>query len=66
MSPSAVMDGFGSLKGFWGMIRGTFSMYRDEHALKLLNEPMPHGRVPLVQIAEPAPTLEETSDSRIG
>jgi hypothetical protein len=55
------MDGFGSFKGIWGMIRGTFSMYRDEHALKLLNEPMPHGRVPLVQIAEPAHSLEETS-----
>ena len=43
------------------MVRGTFSMYRDEHALKLLNEPMPHGRVPLVQIADHAHSLEETS-----
>jgi hypothetical protein len=48
--PSAVIEGFGSLKGFWGMMRGTFSMYRDKHALKLLDEVMPHGRVPLVQI----------------
>jgi hopanoid biosynthesis associated radical SAM protein HpnH len=59
--PSAVIEGFGSLKGFWGMIRGTFSSYKDEHALRLLNEPMPHGRVPLVQIAEPAPSMAETS-----
>jgi hypothetical protein len=59
--PSAVVEGFGSLSGFWSMIRGTFSLYRDEHALKLLNEPMPHGRVPLVQIAETEPSLMETS-----
>jgi hypothetical protein len=50
------MDGFGSLRGFWSMVRGSFSNYRDEHALRLLNEPMPHGRVPLVQIAEPEPS----------
>ena len=24
----AVMDGFGSLKGFWAMVRGTFSLTR--------------------------------------
>ena len=24
MSPAAVIDGFGSLKGFWAMVRGTF------------------------------------------
>ncbi len=41
--PTAVIDGFGSLKGFWAMVRGTFSLYKDEHALKLLNEPAPHG-----------------------
>jgi hypothetical protein len=55
------MDGFSSLRGFWAMVRGSFSNYPDRHALKLLNEPMPQGRVPLVQIAEPAPSLEETS-----
>jgi MoaA/NifB/PqqE/SkfB family radical SAM enzyme len=27
--PTAVMDGFGSLKGFWGMVRGSFRSYRD-------------------------------------
>src|SRR6516162_9710398 len=48
--PTAVMDGFGSLKGIWAMIRGTFSKYPDTHALKLLNEPAPHGPATLVQI----------------
>lgn len=51
--PTAVMDGFGSLKGFWGMIRGTFSTYKDEGALRLLNEPAPHGASTLVQIEQP-------------
>jgi hypothetical protein len=55
------MDGFGSLKGFWGMVRGTFSLYKDQHALNLLNEPAPHGPAKLVQIAEPAHSFEETS-----
>ena len=41
--PTAVIDGFGSLKGFWGMVKGSFSLYPDQHALKLLNEPAPHG-----------------------
>jgi len=35
---SAVMDGFGSLKGFLAMVRGTFSKYPDPEALKLLAE----------------------------
>jgi hypothetical protein len=61
-----VIEGFGSLRGFWGMVRGTFSQYRDEHALKLLNEFAPHGTGPqspakLVQIKEPAHSYEETS-----
>ncbi len=51
--PTAVMDGFGSLRGFWGMIRGTFSTYKDEGALRLLNEPAPHGPSALVQIEQP-------------
>ena len=33
--PTAVIDGFGSLEGFWAMVRGTFSLYNDAHALKL-------------------------------
>jgi hopanoid biosynthesis associated radical SAM protein HpnH len=56
----AVIDGFGSLKGFWGMVRGNFSLYKDAQALKLLSEPEPHTSVPLVQIDEPAHSLEET------
>ena len=56
----AVIDGFGSLKGFWGMVRGNFSLYKDAHAIKLLDEAMPHGKAPLVQIEEPVEELEET------
>jgi hopanoid biosynthesis associated radical SAM protein HpnH len=60
--PTAVMDGFGSLKGFWGMVRGTlFSSYKDEQALKALNQWSPNGHVPLVQIEKPAHALEETN-----
>ena len=59
--PTAVIEGFTSLKGFWGIVRGTFSLYRDEHALKLLNEAAPHGPVSLVQIEKPARVLEETN-----
>jgi hypothetical protein len=59
--PTAVMDGFGSLKGFLSIVRGTFSKYPDQHALNLLNEPMPHGPAPLVQINSPAREFEETN-----
>jgi hypothetical protein len=58
--PTAVIEGFGSLKGFWGMVRGTFSSYKDAHALKLLNDSAPHGPANLVQISEPAQSLVET------
>jgi hopanoid biosynthesis associated radical SAM protein HpnH len=58
--PSAVLEGFGTLHGFWSLIRGSFSLYRDEGALKLLNEPAPHGPATLVKIAAPAESLEET------
>jgi hypothetical protein len=40
--PTAVMDGFGSLKGFWGMVRGNFRKYPDSAALKALDEPAAH------------------------
>jgi hopanoid biosynthesis associated radical SAM protein HpnH len=58
--PTAVIDGFGSLKGFWSMVRGSFSRYPDQHALNLLNEPAPHGPAPLVQIKHPDRELERT------
>ncbi len=58
--PTAVMDGFGSVKGFMSMIRGTFSLYPDQHALNLLNEPAAQGPATLVQIGEPSRELEET------
>jgi len=57
--PSAVIEGFGSLKGFWGMVRGTFSSYRDEQALKLLNDSAAPAN--LVQIEQPERALEETN-----
>jgi hypothetical protein len=56
----AVIDGFGTLKGFLGMVRGTFSRYPDAHALKLLDEAAPHGPSSLVQIEDPSHELEET------
>jgi hypothetical protein len=43
------------------MVKGTFSMYKDKHALKLLNESGPHGVAKLVQIAKPEHALEETN-----
>ena len=55
------MRSFGSLKGLWGMVRGTFRKYNDQHALNLLNEPAPHGPASLVQIDKPAHSLEETN-----
>ncbi len=58
--PSAVLEGFGTLKGFLAMVKGTFSLYPDQHALNLLNEPMPHGPSPLVNITHPDRELEET------
>ena len=51
--PSAVLEGFGSLKGFIAMVKGSFSLYPDKHALDLLNEQMPTGPSSLVQITEP-------------
>jgi hypothetical protein len=56
----AVIDGFGSIKGFLAMVRGTFSRYPDQHALNLLNEPAPHGPASLVQIEKGERALEET------
>jgi len=57
---TAVIDGFGSLKGFLAMARGNFRLYPDRHALKLLDQAAPHGPSKLVQIAEPEQSLEET------
>ncbi|MFZ0340248.1 MAG: adenosyl-hopene transferase HpnH [Terracidiphilus sp.] len=55
--PSAVLEGFGSLKGFLAMVKGSFSLYPDKHALDLLNEQMPTGPSSLVQITEPERVL---------
>jgi hypothetical protein len=59
--PTAVIDGFLSMKGFIAMARGWFGSYKDEHALKLLSEPAPHGPATLVQIGTTAHSLEETN-----
>ena len=60
---SAVDYGFGSLRGFFAMVRATlFDHYPDEGALRLLDEtthPV-HSYNPLVQITETANDLEET------
>jgi len=48
------------MSGFWPWSRH-FSMYKDKHALKLLNESAPHGSATLVQIAKPEHALEETN-----
>ena len=54
---SAVHDTFGSLRGFLGTVRATFSTaYKDDEALAMLNETVHpvHAYNPLVQIEEPA------------
>jgi len=50
--PTAVIDGFGSLKGFAAMVRATFSRYPDQGALELLNQPTELVPASLVQIAD--------------
>ncbi len=59
--PTAVLDGFLSLSGFWGMVKGTFSTYKSKHAMKQLNEWGTHSTATLVQIANSAEALEETN-----
>jgi hopanoid biosynthesis associated radical SAM protein HpnH len=60
---SSVDAGFGSLRGFLAMVRASlFTRYKDEEALKLLNEPARpvHSYNPLIQIADVPAQLEET------
>ncbi|MGB8259557.1 MAG: adenosyl-hopene transferase HpnH [Terracidiphilus sp.] len=58
--PTAVIDGFGTLSGLFAMARGWFGLYKDEQALKLLNEFKTESHGSLVQIEKPAEALEET------
>ncbi|MHB8301223.1 MAG: adenosyl-hopene transferase HpnH [Acidobacteriaceae bacterium] len=61
--PSAVNDGFGTMRGFLAMARASlFRRYSDRGALDLLNQPTKpvHAMNPLVQIAVPSKELEET------
>ena len=60
---SAVNDNFGSLRGFLATARASlFHSYKDEGALRLLDEPVRpvHSFNPLVQIEESTSSLEET------
>jgi len=60
---SAVNDTFSSLRGLLATAKATlFTQHKDEHALKLLNEPVRpvHSYNPLVQIQESSNQLEET------
>jgi len=59
---SAVNDTFGSLNGFVATAKATlFHRYRDEGALRLLDEPLePREETSLVQIANAPEALEET------
>ena len=60
---SAVNATFSSFRGLLATVRATlFSRYRDEGALKLLDEPVHpmHSYKPLVQISESPSHLEET------
>ncbi|HET9836861.1 MAG TPA: adenosyl-hopene transferase HpnH [Candidatus Angelobacter sp.] len=61
---SAVNDTFSSLRGLLATARATmFTRHKDEHALKLLNEPVHpvHSYNPLVQIQNAENQMEETS-----
>jgi hopanoid biosynthesis associated radical SAM protein HpnH len=60
---SAVHDTFGSLRGFWGTVRATFSTkYEDDEAAAMLEEEIRpvHSYNPLVQIGSNSDPLEET------
>jgi hopanoid biosynthesis associated radical SAM protein HpnH len=60
---SAVNDTFGSLRGFLGTVRATFSSkYKDPEAEAILKEHVrpAHANKPLVQIASNSQQLEET------
>jgi hopanoid biosynthesis associated radical SAM protein HpnH len=59
--PTAVADGFLTLRGFWGMVKGNFNSYKDRHAMKVLNDFKAEGQAPLVQIASPQRVMEETN-----
>lgn len=61
--PSAVQDGFGSLRGLWAMTRATlFHTYPDKGALDLLARPVAPAQAPspLVQVETSQKTLEGT------
>jgi hypothetical protein len=58
--PTAVMDGFGSMKGIWGLVRGTFRSYRDPQAQRTLDEARSRASAGAAHAVNRAPALEET------
>ncbi len=61
---SAVNDTFGSLEGFVATVKGTlFNRYRDEDALRLLDEP-PEPRIPWCRLRLPAKRLRRPGRDR--
>jgi hopanoid biosynthesis associated radical SAM protein HpnH len=64
---SAVHDTFGSLSGFWGTVRATFSSkYKDDEAAAMLKEEIRpvHSYNPLIQIG--VPTLSPDAGEGMG
>ena len=59
---SAVNEQFGSWRGFLATVKASFASYKDEGALRLLDEPVRpvHSHNPLIQIDESSNELEET------
>jgi hopanoid biosynthesis associated radical SAM protein HpnH len=57
---SAVNETFGSVGGMFAYVKAMFSRYRDDGALRLLDEPEAASDHPLVQIATADRSLEET------
>jgi len=61
---SAVNATFSSLGGFLATVKGTlFTRYRDDEALRLLEEPQAAVH-PLVQIGASAPSAESLQETR--
>jgi hopanoid biosynthesis associated radical SAM protein HpnH len=58
--PTAVMDGFTTLKGFWGMVQGTFRNYPDRQAVAPMRETAAQEPAAVALIESSAGRLEET------
>jgi hypothetical protein len=58
---TANIDGFGTVMGFWGMVRGTFSKYNNPDAMKSFEEPATSGQTPLTQIEKICSSADEAT-----